>query len=576
MPAMLSTGRYELQEEIGVGASARVFRALDADLKRTVAVKVLHPHLRTEGHFALRFRREASAVARIEHPNILRIYDVAPEDHDPLYFVSEYVDGGTVAQWLDEEGGRLPHEMALAVALQVLRGLQAAHEAGIVHRDLKPENLMLTRGGQVKIADFGVAFREADGSITVDGNLLGSPSYMAPEQIDGDPVDARTDLFAFGIILYQMLTGSLPFGDGQMTQILNRIATADHAPLPELDATVDPRVVEIVEACLSLDPGDRPSTAAGLHERIADILRRRAVDDPAEAIRRFREADEAARKETSYATVNSLVAEARELLAGARNVTLAMALLDRALALHPFHFEAYRLVQSIGGVQKRRSVRVGLLAVLLTVAVIGLFQAWTVLRGAAPVPESPARSVLTAPEPDSPARPAEPTLPPGPREPTRKAPAGAAGEAKAPAKPATATLRLASRPWAKVFLDEEFVGETPLLRDLALPPGRHVVRLQNPRSQAVSLEIDARAGETIDRFVELPIFPALLRIGAAPGDTVLLDGNPVDSDALSQSIEVAHGERNVTFRNGDRERTIVIDAQAGRLSEVPSPFLATP
>lgn len=582
--------RYELGEEIGAGASARVCRAFDPELRRPVAVKIMHAHLRGAGTVAERFRREAQSVAALEHPNIVRIYDVAPAGADEIYFVAELMEGGTVADWLQSEPGhRLPHEVALAVALQVLRGLEAAHKAGLVHRDLKPANLMLSADGFVKITDFGIARLADRADVTKTGELVGSPAYMSPEQIDGKDVDARTDLFSFGVVYYLMLSGRLPYDDPSLITVFKRIAAGDHTPLRELEPTLDPRVAALVERCLSVDPAKRPATAQEAREQLAAVARARRLGDPAEEILAYRKGDEESRRRRSYGVVESLVEEAKALLAAQREPALAMALIDRALEIQPFHFEAYRLLQkSTGGSRRRRALLVvgGFLIVLLL-----LVGGWLLIGALEPdqpagvAPAQPPAMAMVVPPPaeaaptPSPEAIARAPEPPGKSAPTREA------ESKPAVRPEIAapmvglgTLHLVTRPWADVYVDDdkEKLGTTPVLQEIKLRAGRHTLRLINPHAHFVEIAVEIEAGEKTHKVVELPLLPGLLQVQAGHDDIVLVDGSPLRPDKAREPLELPHGAHVVTFRRGMLERKVEVEVIAGRMVEAHSPFLVPP
>ncbi len=587
-------GRYELKEEIGAGASARVYRAYDTELKREVAVKVLHPHLRREGSFAARFRREAQAVAALQNPHILPVYDVAPESSEELYFVTELVETGTVADWLDREQDPLPHELAVCVGLQVLRGLAAAHREGIIHRDLKPENLMLTAEGHVEVADFGVAHLDArldeDAQpLTLSGNLVGSPSYMSPEQVEGGAIDARSDLFSLGVILYRMVAGRLPFGDGPLMQTLKRIATGAYEDLAGVAPTVDPRLAAVIESCLSLNADERPQSAEEMRTSLLELARLREIGDPAESLRTWRDADEEGRKQWKYRVVTTLVEEARGLLEKKQDPTLAISLVNRALDIQPFHFEAYRLLQATGEQQRSRAALIAGVLLAVTVSVLGGWQVVQYLDGHKPGDNRPgdAPPELEAPR-QAPAEPeaageretkSAPKVPPprrtrSPAPPPTEQATAMPGTRPAVDPVADGRLVLTTRPWAEVSVNGEAVGKTPLVRELRLRPGSHTLRLRNPQTRLVELEVDIAPGETLERVVDLPVLPALLEIVAAPGDEVTVDGTALAPETLREPVELEHGTREVHFRNGDEVRTLTVDAMAGRLGRIESPFLA--
>ena len=201
--------RYELVAPLGTGGMAQVWEANDRLLSRRVAVKLLHRHLADDPAFVQRFRREAVAAARLVHPNIVAVYDTVSTDECEA-IVMELVDGETLRSRLDENGP-LSEKNVRRLGIELAGALDCAHRNGIVHRDIKPANILITDDGSVRLADFGIAKAEEDPDLTVAGTLVGTAAYLAPEQVGGGRIDQRSDLYALGVILYQRLTGSLPF-----------------------------------------------------------------------------------------------------------------------------------------------------------------------------------------------------------------------------------------------------------------------------------------------------------------------------------------------------------------------------
>jgi Tol biopolymer transport system component len=261
-------GPYEIVAVIGSGGMGVVYRARDLRLKRDVALKVLPPELARDAGRVLRFEQESLAAAALSHPNVLSVFDVGIDESGP-YVVSELLEGETLGEALLR--GALPHRIALDVATQTARGMAAAHQRGIVHRDLKPENIFVTADGRVKILDFGLAkLTEPIGALphavtavaTIPGTVLGTAGYMSPEQVRGEATDFRTDIFAFGAVLYEMLSGTRAFGGDSAVETMTFILKADPPELPP--GTVHPSLDRIVRRCLEKNAAQRFQSAGDL------------------------------------------------------------------------------------------------------------------------------------------------------------------------------------------------------------------------------------------------------------------------------------------------------------------------
>ena len=218
------SGRYRIIESIGIGGMSEVYKAYDEKSRRVVALKVLKEEYQKNADFIKRFRHEASAAAKVSHPNIVKLYNVG-SDGDLQYLVMEYIAGRTLKQVIEEEG-RLKSERAVRYALKILAALDHAHKNNIIHRDIKPQNILVDEDDDIKVTDFGIA-RLVDGStgtLTDSNSVLGSVHYVSPEQANGDPVDAKSDLYSMGVVLYEMLTGTVPFdGDTAVAIALKQV-----------------------------------------------------------------------------------------------------------------------------------------------------------------------------------------------------------------------------------------------------------------------------------------------------------------------------------------------------------------
>jgi beta-lactam-binding protein with PASTA domain/predicted Ser/Thr protein kinase len=261
--------RYEVQGRIGVGGMAEVWRGYDRTLNRTVAIKTLLPQFARDASFVDRFRREAQAAARLNHPGIVSVYDSGTDGETP-YIVMQFIEGRTLADYL-ASGKTIPPMKATQVAKEIAEALAAAHAEGVIHRDIKPANVMVTRDGKVLVMDFGIA-RLISGPETAPQTsaVLGTASYLSPEQAQGHSVDARSDIYALGVVLYEMLTGRPPFtGDSPMAIAYKQVNATPEAP-SSVNPDVPPQLDAVVMRALSKNPANRYQTG----QEFADDLER--------------------------------------------------------------------------------------------------------------------------------------------------------------------------------------------------------------------------------------------------------------------------------------------------------------
>jgi eukaryotic-like serine/threonine-protein kinase len=257
MSAPRSIGRYEVQALLGAGAMGEVYRAHDPVIDRPVAIKVLRPELiggSSSEQLLERFRREARAAGRRFHPNIVAIWDFGDDNGVP-FLVMELVEGKSLAD-LIKTSGLLATDRSVGIIVQVLSALGFAHENGIVHRDVKPSNIIVLQQDHVKVADFGIARLDAS-DFTLVGDLLGTPAYMAPEQLSGAPVDHRTDLFAAGVILFEMLSGVKPFRGKSITEIISFMERRGPEDIAMLNPAVSESLKQVIAKALAFDPAHR-------------------------------------------------------------------------------------------------------------------------------------------------------------------------------------------------------------------------------------------------------------------------------------------------------------------------------
>jgi serine/threonine-protein kinase len=265
--------RYRLESRLGYGGMSTVHLALDLRLERQVAVKLLAEHLADEPAFVSRFQREAQAAARLVHPNIVQVFDSGRDERTGQYFiVMEYVEGHSCAEILRDQGW-VDVPDALSIIEQACEGLYYAHRHGVVHRDVKPGNLLRSREREVKLADFGIAKATEQSSITQVGSVLGTAAYLAPEQARGEEAGPSADLYALGVVAYQLISGRLPYDATSLTELALKQQQEAPALLNTLVAAVNPELAQAVAVALALDPRERYQTALEMRHALGDGAR---------------------------------------------------------------------------------------------------------------------------------------------------------------------------------------------------------------------------------------------------------------------------------------------------------------
>jgi serine/threonine-protein kinase len=268
----LFADRYKLDRRLGVGGMATVQLAFDTRLERNVAVKLLAEHLAEDPSFVSRFRREALAAARLVHPNIVQVFDFGSDSATGRQFiVMEYVDGHSCAELLRDRGP-MPARDAVEILCQACRGLDYAHRNGVVHRDVKPGNLMVNTDGVVKLADFGIAKAAEQSDITKVGSVLGTAAYLSPEQARGEPAGPASDIYALGVVSYQLMAGRLPYEAASLTDLARLQETGPPPRLQDQARDVSPTLAAAVGRALARDPERRYADAAEMEDALRDGL----------------------------------------------------------------------------------------------------------------------------------------------------------------------------------------------------------------------------------------------------------------------------------------------------------------
>ena len=488
-PGALFHGRYEILGPLGRGGMGMVYKAHDRTLDEVVAIKVLRPDFAQDPRMAERFKSEIKLARKIHHRNVCAIHDYG-EDRGLLYISMEFIEGIDFKKTL-RETGPLPTEKAYDVAIQVAEGLQAVHEAGVIHRDLKTPNIMLDSAGVARLMDFGVAKRSGDGSgATATGQILGTPEYMSPEQAQGKKVDFRSDIYALGIVTYEIFTGRVPFhGETPISTILKHLH--DPPPLEGPQANGIPQDLKpVIRRMLAKEAVDRYPTAS----------------DCAEALRSARSPS---RRQQPLAThvLEAPTLPGRALgrssawpLWGGLAVVATLAVGAAVAYLRPTPTPEATPQPSPTMTMRPHPVDEPL------VAAVGS----TPSPAAMPLQAAPATASPPTPRPSPPATP-RPTPAPTPRVEARPVPSPVAvappvtvptppaptppAPTPEPAPSGEGLLQVAVRPWGEVSVDGRSIGTTPLDR-MTLPAGPHVIRIRHPAYEPVERRVTVRPGQT--------------------------------------------------------------------------------
>jgi hypothetical protein len=378
--------RYRLLGEVGQGGMAVVYRAIDETLQREVAIKILHQHLASEPESKARLQREAQSVAKLHHENILEIFDYSGPDSPSSYIVTEFIDGETLKEFLSAHTIRHP-EVAALVAVEVGGALAHAHAAGIIHRDVKPENVMIRKDGVLKLMDFGIAQVVDLQRMTVTGQLLGSPAYMAPELIEGKPLDFRTDVFAVGIMLYQLATGSLPFAGKNPHEVLRRIVEGKFPDPRTLNKRISDGLVRVVGHALARRPDDRYASLDLLTTDLREHLAEAGLTDVKPELRAFF-ADPPAYEAALGARMAAGLSATADAALRAGRKGKAIEAWNRVLAFDPENAAVLAALRRLEGRARARKLGLGVAGALgLGAALVGLGRlAERPRRVAAPAP----------------------------------------------------------------------------------------------------------------------------------------------------------------------------------------------
>jgi len=544
--------KYEVLEKVGEGGMATVYLGKHVTLGRVVAIKVLHPHLSASTRNRLRFEREARAIEHLDHENILEIYDYSGRDVDDCYIVTEFVKGRTLHQLLSERG-LVPSEVAAMIGLRLASALAYAHHAGIIHRDLKPENVMLADDGTVKLMDFGIARFLDETTVTMTGALVGSPAYMSPEQALERTVDARSDLFSLGSLLFHLVTGRMPFSGSNPSIILRNIIESRRSEVLELQPAASARLADVLERLLQTSPEARFEDAIGVCNALEDVLGESGLSEARpqwSLIAYLEDPDDYETRLAEHLDVR-LLAEGREAFEEGDHLG-AQRMFNRLLARHPEHPEVLEILanaQYPDVLERSEDKRGGswLRWALVAMAGIGATGAWFLLRPEPPavVEETPIEEPVVVEDPVLDLEVSEVVLdePPVEDPPVERAKVKTPGtpvvrsveepvvaeveviEEPPPVVPARLEFRMARASWGELYLNGKEYGKIQRTTAFELQPGEYNVLVKNPYAYDFETNLTLAEGETAPLRVEMRKRPVDVRIsGYEPECELFLDG----------------------------------------------------
>lgn len=535
-----SLGPYRVLQELGQGGMSVVYLAKSAD-DTLVALKVLHPFLAKKEDYRKRLSREARAVARLEHPNIVEVLDTSDAKAPHAFLVTEFVPGDTLRAFAQDTPLQTEPIAGALIAYELAGALEHAHSHGVIHRDLKPENVMVRDDGVLKLMDFGIAQVPDAATLTVTGTLLGSPAHMAPECIDGATADARSDVFSLGTVLYWLCTGSLPFEAPSPVALLKAITDGRYQAPQRRSPRISDALTAVITRALQTEPDARFQSAASFRDALGRVLRDAGVETPDASCHALLCSPDDTLAALHAQTRNAGLSQARDLLA--RGATArALAVLGPLLAAHPQDEEALALLDASESAPTREkwkpAVGIAAAAAVLSLAV------WTAQRVDTEVSPPPTGATLTGttrlPQP---AASGQSMAEPAPRATSpRAAPEPAAAtrrpSTRRPVKPRPVSrrdVRVRVTPFADVYVGQTRVAKSTKATTLRLAPGTHTLSFRHKYAATEERTITVpKSGAIPDVLVKLTrTKPARLALRSAVDADVTIAGRYVGTTEAS-------------------------------------------
>lgn len=539
---------------VAKGGTAVLYKAIQTSLDRTVAIKKLHQHLTDDENFTRRFILEAKAAASLDHENIVHVIDFGKSDDD-YQIVMEYVEGRSLSDILREKK-RLNPVVALAITHQICLGLEHAHAKGIVHRDIKPGNILIARHGRVKITDFGLAkLSQATTQQTAADSLLGTPLYMSPEQAYGESVDARSDLFSLGTLLYELLTGTQPFFSENCMGVINNIINCSVTPPSKLVEEAGGDVERIVMKAMSKDRDTRFQSAEAFRkaiEKCLGIVRLKEAEEQLPALLNDN-SQTVILTDTPLSTNRSDGSGRRRMLIVLTGIILA-ALAAGAVVHYDMIRDSFQHLIGVPGspdpaiaqidtgnlIDARTSFPAADFAGDSAAYAPGTVQGPDTMAatGTTVLPDTAADSIAAATGRPDPAVTAAPAPQPAASEPQQ--------ETKTVAQ--TGWLSVSVDPWAAVYIDGHYRSDSPPANNIPLPAGIHSLECRNPQHETYREEIHITAGELSRRSVTLKKLRGHIQLFTEPGAEFYLDGKLYGITPIMKVIDVDAGQHQLTIK----------------------------
>jgi serine/threonine-protein kinase len=546
---------YNIIQEIGSGGMAAVYKAVDTKLERVVAIKVLHSHYLKNQNIIKRFEKEAKSVASMKHNNIIHLYDYGVVS-DQYFYVMEFVEGNTLSDLINKKETISP-EAAAIICLGVCDALNYAHNKNVIHRDITPSNIIIDNSGSVKLADFGIAKFLFEQDLTSHDSVLGTPTSLAPEQLQKGKLGPYTDYYALGVMLYKMLSGAFPFCGRNLEETMFQITQGKYEPLDSISNSVPPDMIAIVNRCLKKETGQRYQTAEELIQDLNSFLEVRSIVPSERAVMLFISDEPAFVRDVVGKSVRSLLERVR-FQVSAKNWQPALKLLEIILYMDPDNSEALefsiRLQKhkkkkktpttqiKISDMERGRTFKKSMfftaaLLILVLGAILPVAYWYKTRKPEAPAPPVPeykapvqpqpvdtvkdtARPEITEPEVKEPVKPVPKVRPrpkitrkitPKPRIDSVKAnalpdkddkkdsvkAADSIKAVKALAPSCLGYLFIYSEPYSSVFIDGIETGMAPFGRPISIPCGRHALKLVNKSCKPYVHEIKINPGDTL-------------------------------------------------------------------------------